>query len=148
MKSPFFFPKISSICELDELYSYCGSKANSVWIWVALDRASRWCLEILIGDRTHLDLWFLYKQIGTIPIGRYASDYLRAYENIIPRELHLQGKQYTSMVENFNGRLRHYLARFHRRTKYYSKSIEMMQCHIRVFIYYKINVYQTKGLRC
>lgn len=140
MKSLYFSPKMSSICEMDELYTYVGNKQNSVWIWVALDRASRWCLEILIGDRTHLDLWFLFQQIGHIPVGRYASDYLRAYENIIPRELHLQGKKYTSMVENFNSRLRHYLARFHRRTKCYSKSIEMMKHHIRLFIYYKINI--------
>jgi insertion element IS1 protein InsB len=120
-KSQSFFPNRSHITEMDEMYNYIQIKDYPVWIWVALDRASRWVLEILIGDRTHLDYWFIYKQLGNIPIGLFATDYLKAYEAIIRREIHIQGKQYTSMVENFNGRIKHYLARFHRRTKCYSK---------------------------
>ena len=39
-------------------------------------------------------------------------------------------------VEGENTRLRHYLARLHRRTLCYSKSEEMLQLSIRLLLYY------------
>ena len=122
------------------MYSYIGKKDNSVWIWLALDRLSRWCIEIYIGDRTNLECHNLYSEIQYVPTKLYASDDYISYKRIIPKNKHITGKKYTSMVENFNGRVRHYLARFHRRTKCYSKSLEMMKHHLRLLVYYKINI--------
>ena len=39
-------------------------------------------------------------------------------------------------VEGENTRLRHYLARLHRKTLYYSKSVEMLGYSIRLLIHY------------
>ncbi|WP_293111866.1 IS1 family transposase [Moorena sp. SIO4G3] len=39
-------------------------------------------------------------------------------------------------IESENTRLRHYLARLHRKTLCYSKSEEMLQLSIRLLIYY------------
>jgi insertion element IS1 protein InsB len=39
-------------------------------------------------------------------------------------------------VENENSRLRHYLARLHRKTLYYSKSEQMLSCSIKLLLYY------------
>jgi insertion element IS1 protein InsB len=122
------------------MYGYILCKDNPVWIWVALDRLSRWVLEIYIGDRTNLDCHNLYSEIQDVPTKIYATDHYISYKQILPKEKHITGKEHTSMVENFNGRVRHYLARFHRRTKCYSKSLEMMKHHLRLLVYYKINV--------
>lgn len=39
-------------------------------------------------------------------------------------------------VEGENTRLRHYLARLHRKTLCYSKSIEMLECSLRLLLHY------------
>ena len=48
--------------------------------------------------------------------------------------MHVQSKKETYTVENYNGLLRHYLARLRRKTKCYTKSIEMLQISIALFI--------------
>ncbi|MDR3232778.1 MAG: IS1 family transposase, partial [Planctomycetaceae bacterium] len=51
-----------------------------------------------------------------------ASDYWRSYEEFVPPEKHWQTKAETYTVEGYNARIRHYLARFQRKTKCYSKA--------------------------
>ena len=40
--------------------------------------------------------------------------------------IHIKSKSETSLIECVNSRIRNYLARFNRRTKRYSKSIDMI----------------------
>ena len=49
---------------------------------------------------------------------------------------HLVSKTAMTRVEGENSRLRHYLARLHRKTFCYSKSIEMLKASIRLLLYY------------
>ena len=63
----------------------------------------------------------------------YATDGFRAY-NKLPPEKHLLGKAHTFTVEGKNSQLRHYLARFHRRTKCYSKSVAMIYASLTLLI--------------
>ena len=56
----------------------------------------------------------------------FTSDYWKSYEEFIPREKHLQTKAETYTVEGYNSRIRHYLARFKRKTKCYSKADYMI----------------------
>ena len=42
--------------------------------------------------------------------------------DFIPPEQHIQSKEETYTVASYNSRVRHYLARFKRKTKCYSKS--------------------------
>ena len=45
-------------------------------------------------------------------------------------------KTYMTRVEGENTRLRHYLARLHRKTLCYSKSVEMLKYSIRLLLHY------------
>ncbi|MBD2097736.1 IS1 family transposase, partial [Trichocoleus sp. FACHB-591] len=45
-------------------------------------------------------------------------------------------KTYMTRVEGENTRLRHYLARLHRKTLSYSKSVEMLRCSLRLLLHY------------
>lgn len=49
---------------------------------------------------------------------------------------HLVNKTYMTRVEGENTRLRHYLARLHRSSLCYSKSLEMLKCSIRLLLHY------------
>ena len=51
----------------------------------------------------------------------------RVYASFIEPEDHLVSKTYMTRVEGENTRLRHYLARLHRKTLRYSKSIEYLK---------------------
>jgi IS1 family transposase len=45
-------------------------------------------------------------------------------------------KSYITRVEEENSRLRHYLARLHRKTFCYSKSLDMLRYSVRLLIHY------------
>jgi insertion element IS1 protein InsB len=68
--------------------------------------------------------------------GLVASDYWKAYETFVPKERHIQSKKETFTVEGYNSLFRHFLARLRRKTKCYSKSIEML--------YYSVLLLMTK----
>lgn len=55
------------------------------------------------------------------------SDYYHVYEKYKIAEQHIMTKAETSLVESFNSLIRHYLARFQRKTKRYSKAIDMIK---------------------
>ena len=55
------------------------------------------------------------------------TDYYPVYSKFRIARKHVQSKAETSLVESFNSLIRHYLARFNRKTKRYSKSIDMVK---------------------
>jgi insertion element IS1 protein InsB len=56
-----------------------------------------------------------------------ATDYWKSYKEMIPIEQLVQSKAETYTVESYNGIIRHFLARFRRKTKCYSKSEKMIE---------------------
>ena len=40
------------VLELDELWSFVGAKANTLWLWVALCRRTRQIVAYTLGDRS------------------------------------------------------------------------------------------------
>lgn len=51
-------------------------------------------------------------------------------------------KTYMTRVEGENTRFRHYLARLHRKTLCYSKSIEMLKCSLRLILHLLVCIEQ------
>ena len=68
----------------------------------------------------------LWKKVKCIDVKIFASDYWKSYEEFIPKEKHLQTKTEIYTIEEYNSRIRHYLARFKRESKCYSKSEHMV----------------------
>ncbi len=66
----------------------------------------------------------------------YVSDGNRVYLLFIPAQDHIVSKTYMTRVEGENTRLRHYLARLHRKTLCYSKTVEMLKHSIRLLLHY------------
>jgi len=62
------------------------------------------------------------------------ADYWKSYNEIVPEGLLTQSKKETFTVESYNGILRHFLARFRRKSKCYSKNEEMMKYSIALLI--------------
>ncbi len=114
--------------ELDELWSFVGSKANTLWLWVALRRRTRQLVAWTLGARSlqsacdlRADLPKGYRQCAT------RSDHWDAYAAAFPKRTHCScGKEEgeTCHVERFFGTLRARLSRLVRRTYSFSKSAE------------------------
>jgi insertion element IS1 protein InsB len=68
----------------------------------------------------------LWDKVKDLVISCFTSDYWKSHEKFIPDEKHLQTKAETFTVEGYNSRIRHYLARFKRKTKCYSKAVYMI----------------------
>ncbi len=66
----------------------------------------------------------------------YVTDGYAVYPQFIDELDHIVSKPYMTRVEGENTRLRHYLARLHRKTLCYSKSVEMLRISIRLLLYY------------
>ncbi len=64
------------------------------------------------------------------------TDGYGVYPQFIDDDAHLISKIYMTRVEGENTRLRHYLARLHRKTLCYSKSLLMLKLSVRLVIYY------------
>ena len=63
-------------------------------------------------------------------IAHVMTDYWEPYEHFVPPEKHIQSKAETFTVEGYNSLFCHFLARFRRKTKCYSKSESMLRSSV------------------
>jgi len=56
-----------------------------------------------------------------------ATDYRKAYTHFVPPAIHVQSKAETFTVEGYNSLFRHFLTRFRRKSKCYSKSVKRLK---------------------
>jgi insertion element IS1 protein InsB len=82
------------------------------------------------GTETGKRLWDRVKDYAN---GFVATDYWKSYSEMIPQEQLIQSKKETYTVESYNSVIRHFLARFRRKTKCYSKS-EMMTLSLQLLM--------------
>jgi insertion element IS1 protein InsB len=75
----------------------------------------------------------LWGRVEQLTVGSVMANHWKPYTEIVPAWQLLQTKAETYTVESFNALIRHYLARFRRRSKYYSKSEEMIKLTLKLF---------------
>ena len=105
-------------------------KKNYRWIWIAVDRYEKKCINFIIGDRSAQTGQKLWNEIEDQLDGKIATDYWQPYEHFIPEKDHVQSKAETYTVEGYNSIFRHFLARLRRKTKCYTKSVRMLALSI------------------
>ncbi|GJL57114.1 MAG: hypothetical protein NPIRA02_42460 [Nitrospirales bacterium] len=76
----------------------------------------------------------LWAAIKSPLIEQAMTDYWEPYEHFIPAKNHVQSKAETFTVEGYNSLFRHFLARFRRKTKCYSKSERMLRYSVRLLM--------------
>ena len=114
--------------QLDEMWSFVGSKHNKQWIWLAIDADSREIVGVYVGDRTRQSA----KQLWQCLPGIYRqcaicyTDFWQAYEQVLPSQRHQavgQETGLTSYIERFNNTLRQRVGRLVRKTLSFSKKL-------------------------
>ena len=61
------------------------------------------------------------------------ADHWEGFQRLIPSSQLLTGKQYTHAIERDNSNIRHFLARFRRRTKVVSQKAYMVDLSLRLY---------------
>lgn len=124
--------------QCDELWSFVGDKANTVWVWLAIDQESREIVGVYFGNRDREGAQGLWQSLP--PVYRQCAvcytDFWASYESIIPTSRHKPvGKESgkTSYIERFNLTLRQRVSRLVRKTLSFSKKIVN---HIGAILYF------------
>lgn len=133
------------VLELDEMWSFVGHRRLGViWLWLALCRRTRQIVAYALGPRDDATARLLWSRIP--PAYRqslFYTDHLESYHNVLPAGQHqarYPKRGLTNHVERFNNTLRQRLGRFVRRTLSFSKSLQMHESVIQLFLHqYNLN---------
>ena len=120
--------------ELDEMWSFVGKKKNQRWLWHGIERGSGKILAYVFGRRKDKVFLELKKLLEPFGIKKYCTDDWGAYERHLPEEKHEIGKKKTQQIERKHLGLRTRIKRLARRTICFSKSEEMHDIVIGLFI--------------
>ena len=131
------------VISFDEMWTYVGArrgeKRREAWIWTAVveeaDGRCWGCFEA--GDRSEETFSRLLERLPEA--SRYRSDDYVVY-GLLPRDRHVPGKGgEVNRNEGTHSRLRDRLRRLQRKTKGYSKSVEMLRDSI-ALVYLKLGL--------
>lgn len=111
-------------------------KKNKIWLWTAVDHFKAGILGWVLGDHSAETFRPLWALVSTWKSYFYVTDGWPVYPCFIPEGDQIVSKTYMTRVEGENTRLRHYLARLHRKTLCYSKSEEMLRHSVKLLLHY------------
>ena len=120
--------------EVDEMWSFVGKKKMPRWLGHALDHRTGEVLAYAFGrreDRVFLKLKALLAPFG---IRRFYTDGWGAYQRHLDPRLHAVGKHHTQQLERKHLTLRTRIKRLVRKTTCFSKSTQMHDLVIGLFI--------------
>ena len=119
-------PDISMVMEveIDEIQKFYGRKT--------IDHRSKKLIGWALGRRDTKTLIKMYD--SNVYSDRYGS-----YKEIFPQNNLTKSKKYTSAIERNNGRQRHWLAAFRRRSIVVTRSLENLAIFMALFARFRIN---------
>jgi IS1 family transposase/transposase-like protein len=120
--------------EMDEMWSYVGNKNNPRWLWHAIDHQTGTVLAYVFGRRK--DEVFLKLKTLLDPFGltHYYTDKWGAYTRHLDPEQHTVSKRGTQKIERQHLTLRTRIKRLVRKTICFSKSTQMHDIVIGLFV--------------
>ena len=120
--------------ELDEMWSFVGSKQEPRWLWQAIDHHTGQVLASVFGRRKDEVFLDLKARLAPFGIARYFTDGWGAYQRHLEPGQHEIGKRNTQQLERKQLTLRTRIKRLVRKTICFSKSTEMHDSVIGLFV--------------
>ena len=127
------------IVTLDEMCHYVKKKTAKLWVWRAYDPIARRTIAWVLGRRDDATCQKLLDKIG-VEGKTFVTDDWDGYHRLIPEDQLFTGKDLTVPIEQDNSNIRHFLARFRRRTKVVSKVVEMVDLSLRIYHHFHDNL--------
>ena len=129
-------PTHANCVELDEFWSFVGKKKNQRWTWLAVTSSTRRIGAFVNGRRTNENCRQLLEKYKCSQIKEFASDDWLSYQKVIPAQIHHIGKDKTQRIERVNLNFRTHLKRLQRRGIAFSKSDEIHDAVIKLYVYH------------
>ena len=120
--------------EVDEMQSFVGKKENQRWLWHAIDHYSGQILAYVLGSRTDVVFLKLKQLLEPFGITQFYTDGLKTYERHLDSERRTVCKFKMQKIERKHLTLRTRIKRLARKTICFSKSIQMHDIVIGLFI--------------
>jgi insertion element IS1 protein InsB len=120
--------------ELDGFWSFVGKKKQQRWTWYAFDRKLKQVTAFVNGRRTDHNCAALLKKLAAARVQRFHTDKWKSYLKLLPQKKHAIGKEGTCNIERHNLNFRTHVKRLQRRTICFSKSVEMHDAVIKVYV--------------
>jgi len=120
--------------EMDEMWSFVQSKKQQRWLWHAIDHRSGKVLAYVLAPHEDAALKQLQQLLAPFSIGRFYTDGWGAYLRLLDEQHHTVGKANTQRIERKHLTLRTRLKRLARKTICFSKTEEMHDTVIGLFI--------------
>jgi insertion element IS1 protein InsB len=120
--------------EIDEMWSFVGNKGHPRWLWHAIDHHTGAVLAYVFGRRK--DEVFLRRKALLEPFGltRFYTDHWGAYTRHLDPDMHSPGKRNTQKIERKHLTLRTRIKRLVRKTICFSKTIQMHDIVLGLFV--------------
>lgn len=109
--------------QIDEQWSYVGKKQKKVWMIYALCADTGEILAASWGKRNKTGVKRLMMKLKGVDIETFCTDNWKTFAEVLPKERHLTGKQFTKKIEGVNTWFRARLRRLTRRTTCFSKKL-------------------------
>ena len=121
------------------MWSFVKKRKNKKWLWLALCRRTRQIVAYALGSRGEATCRSLWRRIPrSYKHSLCYSDFWAAYAAVVPPEqLHRSEKRgATNHIERWNNTLRQRVGRLVRKTLSFSKTCQMHDIAIRLFIHH------------
>ena len=121
------------------MWSFVYKRKNKRWLWLALCRRTRQIVAYALGSRGICTCRVLWQRIpAAYKHSLCYSDFWAAYAKVVPQEQHdpSEKKGKTNHIERWNNTFRQRVGRFVRRTLSFSKSDEMHDIAVRLFLHH------------
>ena len=114
--------------------AFSKKKCCKLWVWRAYDPVAGRTIAWVLGGRDDATCQKLLAKIG-VEGKTFVADDWEGYRRLIPENQLFTGKDLTFPIEQDNSNIRHFLARFRRRTKVVSKVEDMVDLSLRLYHY-------------
>ncbi len=115
--------------------AFSKKKTAKIRRWRAYDPVARRTVARVLGGRNDAACRKIIKKVGGLEGKTFITDDWPGYARTIPETQHFTGKDLTFGIEQDNGNIRHYLARFRRRTKVVSRSADVVDLSLPLYHY-------------
>ncbi|NAS31787.1 IS1 family transposase [Flavobacteriaceae bacterium R38] len=134
IKTPYF-NKPGCKFEIDEIWSFIGSKKNVTWITYAIEKQTKFVIDFFVGRKTSKNIKPLIDKLLLLEPKCIYTDRLNIYPNLIPKEIHKVFKYCTNTIERNNLTLRTHIKRLSRKTICFSKNENYLEAHLKIYFW-------------
>ena len=120
--------------EMDEMWSFVGHKGNPRWLWHAIDHHTGAVLAYVFGRRKDEVFLKLKALLDPFDLTHFYTDRWGAYTRHLDPAQHTASKRYTQKIERKHLTLRTRIKRLVRKTICFSKSTQMHDIVIGLFV--------------